>query len=179
MKRKKLLVAIALTTTLGWAFTVAEPANAGSLEASSAEIQTIDGYVIVDGEKTDSKVVSPIPQGSDVLISDGSVEPQSCSDWYQFVAAGTGGWHKSNPGCGFIGTTNDARVGYDWKADPTTSGTACVQGLGYNSSNKAQWTLIGCGTSGGGTAPWGNSSGAKQVRAKATSIPLGFAGKFR
>lgn len=179
MNLKSIILSTALAVALTGGTALAGPAHAANLDGSTQVNGVPEGHVVIDGVETEAEHGLPSKDGSEEVSSAESVEPQSCRSWTSFVAPGVGGWFKSNPGCGVIGADKSATTSYSWQADAVTNGTACVQGIGYNGSAKAKWVFIGCGTQGSATVGWGNVSAVKKVRAKATNLPSGFAGKFR
>jgi hypothetical protein len=99
-----------------------------------------------------------------------------CGDWTGAVA-GWGRWLKSKSDCAVFGSPG-WRVGYAWATQPGTNTRICVQALGYvkrktGPGRRAKWFSMGCGTSGSGTVPWGNTAAVPTVRAK---TQLGFLG---
>jgi hypothetical protein len=103
---------------------------------------------------------------------------KGCQDWRGAVA-GITGWAKSTSDCALFGN-NSTRVGYSWAVQAGSNALICVQGLGFvtpaSGPKKRKWYSMGCGSSGSGTAPWGNAAAYPEVRAR---IQWGVIGLYR
>lgn len=179
MRLKSTILSMVAGLALTSGLLPASPAGASSLGQSDETVKVAEGNVVIDGAEMPSDDVPDEKDADEKKVSNASSEPEKACGWTQFVAPGTGKWYKSNKGCALIGTTKSTTATYTWAGDPATKGTACVQGLGYNGSQKAKWVFIGCGSGGTKTVGWGNVSAVKKVRAKGTNLPSTFFGRFR
>lgn len=74
--------------------------------------------------------------------------------------------------CNIAGSTG-YKTTYSWEVPNFSSGRACAQGRGYNSSGGNLWVSLGCGTGGSAKAPWGKRLSFPSYKAKSLALPLG------
>ncbi len=119
----------------------------------SGAVKIAKGRHVKVGELKGGKVVIASP-GSAAKAKTG-VHPTSTS----CGGSGVAPWGYWGPtalaNCGVFGYPGFKR-GYAWSTPWWSSASMCVQGRGYNSSQKATWYGLGCGSSGDGMVPWGN-----------------------
>jgi hypothetical protein len=72
------------------------------------------------------------------------------------------------------------REGYSWSVGVGSDTNVCVQGWGFDAAHpRGGWFGLGCGSSGGGTVPWGNVLAMPKLRAKSYAIFMGAAVPWR
>lgn len=170
--------------------------------------------VLINGEPTDIAVMPDFDASAPAVVIDDSGQPTSVDDvsivsaegkvsalsvvaptdvealagcgptgW---VAPGTGTWYTSESGCGVIGTSSDATVGYGWAVNFNSLGSACLQGRGYKARHlpgggtayDEYYGSLGCGNSGGAVLSLGEVASTKAVKALSMSTPVGVMGSF-
>lgn len=77
--------------------------------------------------------------------------------------------HAKN--CNIAGSSGYRKY-YRWSVGFGSSGRACSQGKGYNSSGTI-WKTLGCGTGGNGTVDWGKRLSYPSYKAISLVAPLG------
>ena len=82
-------------------------------------------------------------------------------------------WTTANAtSCNIAGSTGYKKT-YSWEVPNFSSGRACAQGRGYNSTGGNKWASLGCGTGGSGSVSWGKRLSYPSYKAKSLAIPLG------
>ncbi|MCM3780646.1 hypothetical protein [Microbacterium hydrocarbonoxydans] len=180
-------------------------------------VEPIDATLVIDGKPTDIAVMADFDPAAPALVFDESGEPVAVSDvelvyangtnarvatvdptnraalagcdWKSWVAPGTGTWYTSGLGCSFIGLNAATQVGYGWSVDSSSSGSACLNGRGYQylswpggGGYSELYGGIGCGSggdSGGDVLPWGNVASTKRIKMISYSTPAGAAGMWQ
>ena len=67
------------------------------------------------------------------------------------------------------------RQGYSWNVQAGSITQVCAQGWGFNAKHpRGAWFGVGCGSSGGGTVPWGNVLALPKLRAASYTLTGGF-----
>lgn len=153
------------------------PAVAEPLEMPAGTDATVDenGRAYYDGAPIlpefsgeVSKVDAAGLQAHDGVADPGDIEPFACGDSSIMVVHATVGWGNPQKGSCYVLGTKGSTVGYRWETYSAVGNPwACMQGSGYNSSKKMIWVDVGCGTSGSGTASWGEVAASKTMRGKA------------
>ncbi|GAA2926183.1 hypothetical protein GCM10010458_05120 [Microbacterium luteolum] len=185
--------------------------------AEYTPVEPIDATLVIDGKPADIAVMADFDPEAPALVFDETGNPVAVSDieliyadgqtakveavdttnraalagcsWYSWVAPGTGTWYTSVNGCSFIGLNAATQVGYSWTVDSNSSGSACLNGRGYQyltwpggGGYSELWGGIGCGSggdSGGDALPWGNVASTKRIKMISYSTPSGSAGMFQ
>lgn len=100
---------------------------------------------------------------------------------YAYAAASSTAWSRTYTGGSVIGTSDKAKVQYNFWAANFTSQRNVAQGRGYyrgyNGSQFgvwAKWYALGSATSagGGGSVPWGNVASKKAIMAKCATTTV-------
>lgn len=74
--------------------------------------------------------------------------------------------------CNIAGNKGSKKT-YSWEVPNFSSGRACAQGRGYNSSGSNLWVSLGCGKGGSARVPWGKRLSYPSYKAKSLALPLG------
>lgn len=106
-----------------------------------------------------------------VTGADGLASKSGCSGpWSGYAGVKWTTAHAKN--CNIAGSKGYKKT-YSWEVPNFSSGRACAQGRGYNSSGGNLWVSLGCGTGGSGKAPWGKRLSFPSYKAKSLALPLG------
>lgn len=62
------------------------------------------------------------------------------------------------------------RQGYSWGVQHDTGQQACAEGLGFTAEGARFWKHLGCGTSGSGSAHWGNNLAPVELRVRSIRV---------
>lgn len=158
-----------------------------ALSAAACVLAASTGPAAADDEELwiDPEVVpgTPVVQGSEFdqfvesldtpdEVPGASVAAASCWSWYAGYAPpfkyATYKWLD----CSLAGSTGYQKP-YSWTINPGSSGKACGQGMGYNSSSKVIWRSLGCGGSGNAKVPWGKRLSIPKYKTTSQILPLG------